>query len=212
MRKIMTINPKGGCGKTTLATNIASYFAQEGFNVTLADYDLQQSSMDWLKARPEEYPDIVGVNATEAGTKVPRNTNFLIMDAPAAVHGNDLANMVKKAETLVIPVLPSPVDMRACAHFIKELLTVGKVSRKQTKMVVVANRAREYTIAYHQLEAFLSALKIPFITTLRDSQAYIRAADQGLGIFELPPSSVYTDLEQWDPLVRWLKSKRSIPA
>ena len=212
MRKIMTINPKGGCGKTTLATNMASYFVQEGYNVTLADYDLQQSSMDWLKVRPEEYPDIHGIDATSGPVKAPRSTNFLIMDAPAAVHGAELAEMVKKAETLVIPVLPSPVDMRACAHFIKELLTVGKVSRKQTRMVVVANRAREYTIAYHQLEAFLGALKIPFITTLRDSQSYIRAADQGLGIFELAPSSVYTDLEQWEPLVRWLKSKRSIPA
>jgi len=212
MRKIMIINPKGGSGKTTIATNVASFFAQSGARVTLADYDLQQSSMDWLKERSEAYPDITGVNGTDKAQKVPRNTEVLVMDVPAAIHGGDLTAMVKKAETLVIPVLPSPVDMRACAHFIKELLTVGKVSRKQTKIVVLANRAKEYTIAYHKLEAFLKALKIPFITTLRDSQAYIRAAERGIGIFELPPSTVYTDLDQWEPLTRWLKSKRSIPS
>lgn len=208
----MVINPKGGTGKTTIATNIASYFAQEGFNVTLADYDIHQSSMAWLKTRGEEYPAIHGINATQEGEKVPRNTDILVMDVPAATHSSDLSRLVRKAETLVIPVLPSPIDIRACALFIEELLTVGKVSRKQTKIAVIANRSKEFTIIYHRLEAFLKALKIPFVTTLRDSQAYIRAADRGVGIFELAPSSVYTDLEQWQPLVRWLKSKRSIPS
>ena len=211
MRKIMIINPKGGSGKTTIATNVASYFAEAGSTVTLADHDPQQSSLAWLRARGSQYDEIHGIDATDSSNKVPRNTDYLIMDAPAGTRGSDLTQLVKKAETLVIPVMPSPVDMRACTQFIAELLTVGKVSRKQTKIAVVANRAREYTIAYHRLEAFLKALKVPFLTTLRDSQSYIRAAEQGVGIFELAPSTVYTDLEQWEPLVRWLKSKRSIP-
>jgi len=103
------------------------------------------------------------------------------------------------------------MDIRAAAHFIKELLTVGKVSRKETRLAVVANRVREYTLIYHTLEAFLDSLKIPFVATLRDTQNYIRAADRGLGIFELAPSLVWQDLEQWEPLLEWLNSRRSRP-
>ena len=110
---------------------------------------------------------------------------------------------------MIIPVLPSPIDIRAAARFIQELLTVGKVSRKQTKLAVVANRSREYTVVYHTLENFLKSLKIPFIATLRDTQNYIRAAEQGISIHEMAPSSVWQDVEQWEPLIRWLNSKRS---
>jgi chromosome partitioning protein len=212
MRTIMTLNTKGGCGKSTLATNMASFFASANNNVVLADLDPQHSSLDWLDARNEARPVITGLDACNQAIRVSKNTDIMILDAPAAVHGKDMAALVKKAETLVIPVLPSPMDMRACAHFIGELLTVGKVSRQQTKLAVVANRVRENTLIYHSLESFLNKLKIPFITSLRDSQNYIRAAERGLGIFEMAPSLVATDLEQWKPLLRWLKSKRSVPS
>ena len=119
--------------------------------------------------------------------------------------------MVRKAETVIIPVLPSPIDIRAAAHFIHDLLLVGKVSRNKTKLAVVANRVRENTKVYHTLEKFLSSLKIPFIATLRDSQNYIRAEERGLGIFELAPSAIEHDMEQWEPLLKWLRSKRSMP-
>lgn len=212
MRTIMALNPKGGCGKSTLATNMASFFASAGDRVALADLDTQQSSLEWLGARGEDHAEIIGLDACQQPLRTPRNTDMLILDAPAAVHGKDLSNLVKRAETLVIPVLPSPIDMRACAHFIHELLTVGKVSRQQTRLAVVANRVRENTRIYHSLEAFLKKLRIPFVATLRDSQNYIRAAQTGRGIFELAPSSVEPDLEQWKPLLRWLKSKRALPA
>jgi chromosome partitioning protein len=208
----MTLNPKGGCGKSTLATNMASFFASADNKVALADLDPQQCSLEWLAARNGDRAEITPLDACNQALRPPRSTDVLILDAPAAVHGKDLTTLVKKAETLVIPVLPSPIDMRACAHFIQELLTVAKVTRQQTKLAVVANRVRENTRVYHALEAFLRHLKIPFVATLRDSQNYIRAAERGLGIFELAPSAVATDLEQWKPLLRWLKSKRSLPA
>jgi len=207
----MTLNAKGGCGKSTLATNLASFFASSQNKVTLADLDAQQSSLEWLAARAEQRPPIHGLDACNEVLRAPRDTDVLVLDAPAAVHGSELTALVKRTGTVVIPVLPSPIDMRACAHFIQELLTVGKVSRQQTKLAVVANRVRENTLIYHSLEAFLKKLKIPFIATLRDSQNYIRAAERGLGIFEMAPSAVTTDLEQWKPLLRWLKSKRSQP-
>ena len=131
------------------------------------------------------------------------------MDTPARVKGKELTNLVRRVETIIVPVLPSPIDIRAAADFMKELLTTGKVSRKETKVAVIANRVRENTLIYHTLQAFLKSLKIPFVTTLRDTQNYIRAEERGVGIFEMAPSQVWQDLEQWEPLLRWLRSKRS---
>ena len=134
---------------------------------------------------------------------------MLIIDAPARVEGKELTQLIRRVETIIVPVLPSPIDIRAAADFMKDLLTSGKVSRKETKVAVVANRVRENTLIYHTLQSFLKSLKIPFITSLRDTQNYIRAEDRGIGIFEMAPSQVWQDLEQWEPLVRWLRSKRS---
>ncbi|HFQ91701.1 MAG TPA: chromosome partitioning protein [Chromatiales bacterium] len=211
MRTILLMNAKGGCGKTTLATNIASFYANQGRAVTLADLDPQGSSMDWLQCRSEYRPGITGISAWKESLRVPRGTEYLILDAPAAVHGRKVSDLVKRAQTVVIPVLPSPIDIRAASHFIHDLLLVGKVSRQQTKIAVVANRVRENTVIYHTLECFLKQLKIPFLTSLRDSQNYIRAAERGLGIFELAPSATVHDVEQWRPLTRWLNSRRSQP-
>ncbi|HEC29108.1 MAG TPA: chromosome partitioning protein [Gammaproteobacteria bacterium] len=213
MRTIMVLNTKGGCGKSTIATNLASYFAyEEELGVVLEDFDPQGSSTEWLKERPEEYPEITGIKAWKEPARAPRNTDVVIIDAPAATYGKDMTALVRRADTILIPVLPSPIDIRAAAHFIHDLLLQGKVSRKQTRLAVIANRVRENTLVFHSLEKFLKSLKIPFITTLRDTQNYIRTAERGIGIYEMAPSSVYQDLEQWEPLVKWLRSKHSLPA
>lgn len=211
MRTIMLLNAKGGCGKSTLASNLASYYASEGKKVGLVDFDPQQSGLEWLAVRPEHAPEIIGIDGTEQGMRVPRNLDVVIYDVPAAISGKELTAMVKRAETLIIPVLPSPIDIRAAARFIHDLLLVGKVSRQQTKLAVVANRVRENTLVFHKLEKFLKSLKIPFVATLRDTQNYIRAEERGLGIFEMAPSLVGHDVEQWQPLIKWLRSKRSLP-
>jgi chromosome partitioning protein len=211
MRSIMVLNPKGGCGKSTIATNIASYYANEGKSVVLADFDPQGSSIDWLGQRPENRPAITGVAAWEDPLKSSKSIDVTIMDVPAAVHGKDITALIRRAQTVIIPVAPSPMDIRATAKFIHELHTVGKVSRDKVKFAVVANRVKENTVVYHTLESFLKGLKIPFIATLRDTQNYIRAAERGLGIFEMTPSLVAHDVEQWEPLIRWLNSKRSMP-
>lgn len=211
MRTIMLLNAKGGCGKSTLASNLASYYAVEGYAVGLVDFDPQQSGLEWLAARPENAAEIIGLDGTEEDMRVPRNLDVVIYDVPAAISGKELTAMVRRAETLIIPVLPSPIDIRAASHFIRDLLLVGKISRKQTKLAVVANRVRENTLVFHKLERFLKSLKIPFVTTLRDTQNYIRAEERGLGIFEMAPSMVERDVEQWEPLLKWLRSKRSLP-
>lgn len=211
MRTIMLLNAKGGCGKSTLASNLASYYAVEGYAVGLVDFDPQQSGLEWLAARPEHAAEIIGLDGTEEDMRIPRSLDVVIYDVPAAISGKELTAMVRRAETLIIPVLPSPIDIRAASHFIRDLLLVGKISRKQTKLAVVANRVRENTLVFHKLERFLKSLKIPFVTTLRDTQNYIRAEERGLGIFEMAPSMVERDVEQWEPLLKWLRSKRSLP-
>lgn len=211
MRRIMVLNPKGGCGKSTIATNLASYYAGNGTTTYLVDFDVQGSSMDWLDARPDSASSIQGVLADDKEFLIPHGEGVMIMDAPAGVHAKRLKQYVKRAQTLIIPVLPSPMDMRATARFVEELLLVGRVSRDKIRIAVVANRVREQTLIYHSLERFLDSLKIPFLTSLRDTQNYIRAAQQGLGIFELPPHEVKHDIEQWQPLLQWLKSRASLP-
>jgi len=213
MRTIMLMNSKGGCGKTTLATNIATWFADEGNKVALADFDAQGSSLDWLKAR-QDYdgiPEIEGINALKGAVHPAKGTDYLIMDVPAAIHGKAIASISRRVQTIIIPVLPSPIDIRACTRFIHELLITKQVARHRTRVAVVANRVRENTIIYHQLEKFLGTLGIPFLSSLRESQNYIRAAERGLGVFEMAPSSVYNDLIQWDPILEWLDSKESLP-
>ena len=212
MRHIMVMNAKGGCGKSTLATNIASYFADEGYAVALADYDPQRSSLDWLERRPSSRPEITGVAAFEEGLRrAPRTADYMIIDAPARSHGSELTDLVRHAETIVVPVLPSTIDMQASDRFIEELKSVRKVERKEAKIGVVANRVREHTLIFEELDEHLTSARIPYLASLREAQNYVRAYTRGLGIFDLPEYLAWPDWEQWEPLTKWLRSVRSQP-
>lgn len=212
MRRLIILNPKGGSGKSTIATNLAVYFALQGEQVAIADFDPQRSSIDWLAVRPASRPKIHGFAVEDSDElMIPHGSGYLIMDAPAGIHGKEMARLVKKGHTILIPVLPSPIDMRATARFIEELLLVGKVEREKTRIAVLANRVRENTLIYHALQRFLESLGIPFLTHLRDTQNYIRAAETGLGIFEMSAAQVEHDLAQWQPILDWLASPDSLP-
>ncbi len=213
MRHVMVMNSKGGCGKSTLATNIACFFAQEGHKVVLADYDPQQSSLDWLAVRPADLPPITGVKAYDDGVRnVPRDTEVLVIDAPARTHGSELNELVRRAETIIVPVLPSPIDIRACSHFMEELLELGKVQREQARLGVVANRVRENTLMFDELDKYLGKLKgVTYPGVLRQSANYLRAIERGMSVLELPEYLARPDWEQWAPITKWLKSKRSQP-
>lgn len=217
MRTILILNPKGGCGKSTLATNIAGYFALQGARVSLADCDPQNSSRDWLAVRPEHLAKIATAKVKHGKLEIGKNTEVLVMDSPASIHDDKLVNITRAAQTVVIPVLPSPIDMRAAEHFLHALFKLRNKIGRKVKIATVANRVREDTIVAAKLEYYLEKLKlpngskIPFMTMLRASQNYINAAEKGMTIFELPPSKTYYDREQWQPLIRWLNSSRSLP-
>src|ERR1700722_5907005 len=213
MRHVMILNSKGGCGKSTLATNIAVFFARDGPQVCIADYDPQRSSLDWLAQRPADLPAISGAAAYDEGLRsVPRNTEILVIDAPARVHGTELNELVRRAETILVPVLPSSIDMKACGHFMGELLEIGKVSRRQARLAVIANRVRENTLVFEELDQYLEKLKVPYLGCLREAQNYVRAYARGMGVLELPEYLASPDWKQWESVCEWLGSKRSQPS
>lgn len=212
MRSIMVLNAKGGSGKSTIATNLAAYYAKQGKQVLLADYDPQESSLEWLEQRPAGGAEIKGVAAYSNPVRPSKATDVVIFDVPASVHGGALAQLVKRAQTILVPVLPSPIDMRACARFLKELKGTATVTNKQAKIGVLANRARGNTNIFLELDEYLDGLRgVTYLTALRDSTNYIRAAERGLGIFDLSGSATAIDREEWAPIIEWLESKKSQP-
>jgi len=212
MRTIMVLNAKGGCGKSTISTNLASYFAAVlGQKVVLADYDPQESSLAWLEARDEKWAHVDGIAAHKKPLNLAKDTDVVIIDAPARVHGKELTQLLRHAETVIFPVLPSPIDMRAATKYMEELMKSPRVTRGEVKIGVIANRVRENTLIFADLYSFIKKMSLPYIATLRDTQNYIHAEERGIGIFEMAPSQVYQDLEDWESLTKWLRSKRSMP-
>ena len=213
MRSILILNAKGGCGKTTMATHIAAYYALQGKRVVLADFDPQASSLAWLAARPADRPRIRGLAAWQDSVRVPKNTDYLIIDSPAAVRGRPLANLVQRADSILIPVLPSPLDIRAVEHFIGQLNALRRVLNSQVKLATVANRVRENTLAAGDLDDYLERVQlpngkiVPYLALLRASQSYLRAAESGLSIFEFSASRIERDRASWALVFRWLESK-----
>ncbi len=217
MQRILILNPKGGSGKTTLATNLASYFASLGDRPLLSDNDQQGSSTRWLKKRKPEQAHIHGIAAFERNSRttrawqmrVPSDAAHVVVDTPAAVLAQEMPEMTRTADAIIVPVLPSDIDIHAFSRCIADLLLIAKVRRDENRIGVVANRVKRNTLVYQSLMRFLETLRIPVIATLRDSQNYVRAAEQGVGLYEMKPSLVGRDLEDWEPLIAWLRAKES---
>src|SRR5450755_496533 len=215
MQRILVLNPKGDSGKTTIATNHASYFASQGDHPLLSDNDPQGSSTRWLKKRKADQGFIHGVAAFERNSRVtrawqmriPPDAAHVIVDTPAAVPAQEMPDMTKNADAIIVPVLPSDIDIHACSKCIADLLLIAKVRRDENRIGVVANRVKRNTLIYQSLMRFLETLRIPVIATLRDSQNYVRAAELGVGLHEMKRYVVEQDLEDWEPMLAWLKAK-----
>ncbi len=208
MKAILIANSKGGCGKSTLATNLASYYALWKVPVALVDYDPQQSSLEWLKQRKDVHHPILGVDASsgkKSTASIPADIERVVMDSPARTPLPQLKRLYDFADVAILPVLPSPIDIRAMGHFIGELMLEGMLD--MARVGLVANRVNKNTLVYSNLEQFLTRMKIPLITRLRDTQNYLHAAKKGYGIFEMLPHQVAKDIEQWRPLIAWIEQK-----
>ena len=215
LQRILITNAKGGCGKTTIATNVASHYASQGMNVRLFDHDNQGSSLAWVDRRSNEVNLIHGVDASKNfdhrltrswQLRVPSDTDVAVIDTPAGVDISELAALFQQNDSVLIPVLPSPIDIHATAHFIKDLLTTGKARKQMVRLAVIANRVRKNTVMYHALERFLFSLKIPFISSLRDTQLYTKAIELGVGVQEINSARSKIDKDQWAPIIRWLET------
>ena len=206
----LVINSKGGSGKTTVTTNLASYFAVNRIPTAVMDYDPQGSSLNWLRCRAHPAPKIHGANAApqksglrSLGMHVPQGTRQLVVDGPAGASGLLLQEMIARAHAILVPVQPSAIDIHATANFVRDLLVMGRLRARNVRLAVVANRVRRATPVYQPLEKFLSSLGLPFLTRLSDSEVFVQAAESGLGIFEMDPIATAAEREQFMPIIEW---------
>ncbi len=212
MQRIVVLNPKGGSGKTTIAINLASYLAARGHRPVLMDLDPQGSSVRWVKKRQPAQAPIQAIAAFEKDSRttrsfqlrIPDNATHVIVDTPAAVEPRQLPDMTRDAHKILVPVLPSDIDIHTCSRCIGDLLLVAKIRREENRIGVIANRVRRNTLMYQALIRFLHTLGIPIVAIIRDSQNYVRAAELGIGVHEMKSYVAQQDIEQWGPLVTWL--------
>jgi len=214
MIRIVVINAKGGCGKSTISTNLASFYASNGFPTALYDYDLQGSSMRWLQARPSSVASIHGVTAHKTAARgvtmswhlrLPAEITRLIVDTPPGLKGPDLAKQLKDADFILIPMLPSWLDICATADFLRELIVNLKINRSKARIAIIANKVRKNTTAYRELESFLKKLNIPVLAQLRDAQNYNRVTSAGLGIHEVHLQITEIDKKHWQSIFNWIE-------
>lgn len=202
-------NPKGGAGKSTLATNLAGWLAQAGHAVALGDLDRQQSARQWLALRPAALPAIRPLEVADDNVlRAPKGVGHLVLDTPAGLHGKRLDVVLKIADRILVPLQPSPFDLAATHAFLQVL--AGHKRGGKVAVGLVAMRVKEHTHATQHLHEFLDAvapapLNIP-ITHLRDTQNYAHLAARGLTLFDVAPGRVERDLQQWQPLIHWLST------
>ena len=211
MSVIVVANPKGGVGKSTLATQISGYLASQGKKVTLGDLDRQQSSRQWLDARPAHLARIEPWEISrDAIARPAKGATHAVIDTPAGLHGNRLEAAMRVADLVIVPLQPSLFDMQATHAFIGELRQHKRAGK--VRLGLVGMRVKEHTIAHERFHEFVATLGIPLVTSLRDTQNYVHLAAHGLTLFDVAPGKVERDLAQFEPLGRWLtQPAKAIP-
>ncbi|MDX1804691.1 MAG: ParA family protein [Alcanivorax sp.] len=213
---ILVANSKGGCGKTTVATNLACYFAALGRPVTLLDLDPQQSSLQWLKLRqhhdihPLAWPAGESLSLGRLQQRLEQAGELVIIDSPAGLNPHQLDHLLRLSQVVLVPVLPSPIDIRATTRFMQSLMLTPSYRRRPRRLAVIANRARTRTRMYESLRQFLASLKIPYLVTLRDTQVYVQAMANGEGVMDATVSRHLDDLKHWRIIGEWLEVQRHL--
>lgn len=206
MTVIVVANPKGGVGKSTLSTNLAGWLAASGERVMLGDVDRQQSSRDWLARRPAAARAIASWDVDgERLAKPPAGTTAIVLDTPAGLSGQKLTDVLKLAHRVIVPLQPSMFDILATREFLEKLADNKAVRGGGVEIGIVGMRVDERTRAAEQLHRFVETMALPVVTWLRDTQNYVQLAAHGLTLWDVAPSRVARDLEQWRPLTAWLR-------
>jgi chromosome partitioning protein len=206
MFTILVANPKGGAGKTTIATNLAAYLAGKRQRVVVMDMDRQRSAARWLSRRPRGFPEVRGA-LPDTDHKVIRDyaPQWMIIDAPAGLHGAALVDLVKTADAVLVPVSTSAFDFEATADFVTELSSIKPVKEGKRALAIVGSKVDGRTVAASDLDAFLAPLSLDVLTHVRDSQLYVHAARDGLSIFDQPRSRAEDAWADWPPIFEWLQ-------
>ncbi len=206
MPVVAVVNPKGGVGKTTLATNLAGFFAANNQRTMLGDVDRQQSAKYWLDTRPNgvapiETWDVAGGDVA----RPPKGVTHVILDTPAQINGKRLADIVRVADRILVPLTPSMFDVRATQHFLEELRAEFKNGKVFEDTVgIVGMRVDTRTRASEELARFVNGLGLPVAGYLRDTQNYVQLAAHGLTLFDVPAVRVQKDRQTWEPLIEWV--------
>lgn len=203
MNTVLIANPKGGSGKTTISTNLAGYFANRGKHVVLSDMDRQKSASAWLARRNEALPLIHGLDGRGKHADS-LSAEWSIIDSPAGIHGDKLSDAVKRADWVIVPIQPSAFDIGATEDFLDILRAEKAVRKERTFVAMVGMRVDPRTRTALKLQEFLDNAGFPVMTNLRDGQIYMQAAEQGMSLFDMRPSLVVRDMQQWAPLLQWL--------
>jgi chromosome partitioning protein len=205
MPVVVVANPKGGVGKSTLATQVAGYFASKGQSVMLGDADRQQSSQLWLGLRPAGARAISTWELRDTNiVKPPKGTTHVVLDTPAGLHNKMFRDVMQLADKVLVPLQPSIFDIFATRTFLDELAEHRKATRMQVG--IVGMRVDPRTIAADKLHEFVDSLGLPVLGYLRHTQNYIHLAARGLTLFDVAPGRVERDLAQWEGICRWLDS------
>jgi len=206
MPVVLVANPKGGVGKSTLATNVAGYFASRGHAVMLGDVDRQQSARLWLSLRPPTAATISTWEAVGDGSVVrpPKGTTHAVLDTPAGLHGWRFKDVLALADKVLVPLQPSIFDIYATRDFLERVKESRNAAKTQIGLVPMRVNAR--TLAADRLHEFIAGLGLPVVAELRDTQNYVQLAARGLTLFDIAPGRVQRDLEQWQPLIEWLET------
>lgn len=202
MLSVLVGNVKGGCGKTTIATHVATHFARLGLRTGIGDCDIQRSSLNWLARRDASRPAIAGMDWVKDVGKPPKGLERLVIDAPAAMHHKDVEALIDIADVILVPVLPGAFDEDATAHFLKKIAKIKAIRKNRRDVAIIGNRLRQGTKASERLDVFFDGLGFPVIGRLRDAQAYPRTAEQGSSVLEQPGSRFAPFREEWEPILK----------
>ncbi|MBB5015491.1 ParA family protein [Rehaibacterium terrae] len=207
MRRILVASSKGGCGKTTIATHLAAHFAVEGKRTVLVDADRQGSAMHWCERRAGLDSAVLPVDGTRRhwDRALPGDAEVAVIDGPAGAMAKDLEHFLDVADAVLVPVLPSALDIEATVPFLDSLAEHPRVRKGRLPVALVGNRLKPWTHASQQALAQLRTWPYPLAAELRDSQAYVLLVGLGKSLFDYHSEQVRNHQADWAPLFRWLK-------
>lgn len=206
-KTVLVASSKGGVGKTTLSTNLAAHFANEGRRTVLVDADRQGSSRHWAEKRAQMEHAVLPLDGTRRDwdRKLPGDAEVVVVDAAAGAHGAELAHFLDVADAVVVPVLPSAIDIEATVPFLETLAQHPRIRKRALPVGLVGNRLKPWTNASQASMDLLRQWPVPVVAELRDTQAYVLMAGLGRSIFDYHSAQVREHQDDWAPLLRWLK-------